>query len=117
MSVLIPLAVGAMVAAGPSAGAVLGAPKAAGISAPARSESRTPHWVRAPSPVSLATLVHARFSRRAGVSRVERGATSAGVRFALAPHVGWTVPAGTSERPARSRHAAVTVERGPPPRP
>jgi len=117
MSGLIPLALGAMLATGPSVGPGLGSPKASAVSAPARSEPRPPHWVRPPSPVSLASLVHARFSRRAGVSRVERGATSSGARLALAPRLGWTVLARTSDRPAPSRHAAVTFQRGPPPPP
>jgi hypothetical protein len=113
--VLIPLALGAALAAAPSAGPARDPARAAAVSAPARSESRASHWVRPPSPVSLATLVPARFSRRAGVSRVERGVTSLGARTAVAPHVAWTVLAGSGARRARSRRAAPTFERGPPP--
>jgi hypothetical protein len=115
MSVLISLALGAALAAGASAAPARGSAVLAAVSAPSRSHPRTPQWVRPPSPVSLAALVHARFSRRAGVSRVERGVTSLGARTAAAPHVAWTSLAGSGEPPARSRRAAATFERGPPP--
>ena len=109
---LISLAFGTVLAVGPSGGPAVGTPKAAAL--PARPRPRAPHWVRPPSPVTPAALIHSRFSRRPGVSRVERGATSPGARLAVAPHVAWTVLAGAREHVAPSRHADATFERGPP---
>jgi hypothetical protein len=113
MSVLIPFAFSVALAAGPSVAPILGSPKATALAAPVRSQPAAPRWGRLPSPVASG-LVHARFSRRGGASRGERGATSLGTRLAFAPRLAWTVLARACARVATSGHEAVTFQRGPP---
>jgi hypothetical protein len=112
MSVLIPVAFGLVLAGGPSVRPDAGAVSTTALSASSRP--RTPQW--APPAASVAPVLgRTRFSRRAGVSRVERGVTSLGARTTVAPPRAWTVLAGSGEGPARTRRADATFERGPPP--
>jgi len=108
--VLIPLAFGLVLAGGPSvpAGRAVQTPA---LSAPARP--RTPGWAR-PAASIAPVLYRARFSRRAGVSRVERGVTSSGPRTTVTPHTAGTLLAGIGEGRGRSHRAEATFERGPP---
>ena len=110
MGVLVSWAVAVLLTGAPSARPA-GAVATTALSAPSRPH--TPHW--APPAASVAPVLgRTRFSRRAGVSRVERGVTSLGARTIIAPHAAWTVLAGSGEWPARSRRTQAAFERGPP---
>ncbi|HZM51953.1 MAG TPA: hypothetical protein VFE68_15725 [Vicinamibacteria bacterium] len=111
MSVLVSLALGAVLAAPPSVRPAAGGVHTAALSTPPRP--RPPAWAR--PTVSLAPgLYRARLSRRAGASRVERGLASLGARAAGRPPAAWTGLARSVERPAGARRPAATFERGPP---
>jgi len=111
MSVLVSLALGVALAGSPSVHPAAGVHTAA-LSTPSRP--RPPAWAR-PTVSVAPVLYRARLSRRAGVSRVERGLASLGARTADRPPAAWTGLAGSGERPAGARRPAATFERGPPP--
>jgi hypothetical protein len=110
MSVLVSLALGVALAATPSVLPAAGVHTAT-LSAPSRP--RPPAWAR-PTVSVAPVLYRARLSRRAGVSRVERGLASLGARSAARPPAAWTGLVRSVERPAGSRRPAATFERGPP---
>jgi hypothetical protein len=112
MSVLASLALGVLLAGTPAVPPAAGAVQTAALSTASRP--RPPAWAR-PTVSVAPVLYRARLSRRAGVSRVERGLASLGARGTVAAHRTWTGLAGSVERPAGSRRPAATFERGPPP--
>jgi hypothetical protein len=112
MGLLIAVAFGLVLAGGPPVRPDAGAVSTTALSASSRP--RTAQW--APPTASVAPVPgRTRFSRRAGVSRVERGVTALGARTAVAPPRAWSPFVGSGQRPARTRRADATFERGPPP--
>ena len=111
MSVLASLALGVVLAGSPSVPPAAGGVQTAALSTASRP--RPPAWAR-PTVSVAPVLYRARLSRRAGVSRVERGLASLGGRSAAPVHGAWSGLAGSVEGPAGSRRPAATFERGPP---
>ena len=114
MSVLIALALGAALGGSSSGHAASVARKTSAQVIPAPSASHAPLWIRTPTPISSAVLFRTRVSRRATISRAQRGPAALGPRPHLAPRVPSRTLARTAASRAVSRHAAVAAGRGPP---
>lgn len=114
MSVLIALTLGLAVSGNPSGRPASEVRKAATELIGAPAPLHAPLWIRNPAPISSAILFRTRVSRRATVSRAQRGPAAIGPRPHLAPRaVGKTLARSAASR-AVSRHTAVAAGRGPP---
>lgn len=114
MSVLIALALGLTVSGGPSGRHPSEVRRASTELIGAPAPLHAPLWIRNPAPISSAILFRTRVSRRATVSRAQRGPAVVGPRPHLAPRaVGKTLARSAASR-AGSRHTAVAEGRGPP---
>ena len=114
MSVLIGVVLGLAVGGSPSSRPAAEVRKAANELIAAPVPLHAPLWIRNPAPISSAVLFRTRVSRRATVSRAQRGPAAISPRPHLAPRAAGKTRARSSASRAVSRHAAVAEGRGPP---
>jgi hypothetical protein len=99
MSMLVQLAFGAVLAAGPA------------------HAGRAPLWDRQPvAPARPVALVAPRLSRRLSTPRVERGAAPLGARPSVVRPQAWTSVGARFAPALSSPHLAAHAQRGPPSR-